>query len=128
MTFPKKARYRFIHSDDKKLSTIREIDIFLGLKMDIFYRVRDYFRVTETLPDGYNQESFYILACVDKNSVNLINVETGTRLFFKPLVVNDLHKINRINIYEYMDTEDRQLTLEQITIQHLLFSLSKKHT
>lgn len=128
MTFPKKARYCFIHSDDKKLSTIREIDIFLELKMDIFYRVSDYFRVNETLPDGYNQESFYILACVDKNSVNLINVETGTRLFFKPLVVNDLHKINRINIYEYMDTEDRQVTLEQITIQHLLFSLSKKHT
>jgi hypothetical protein len=96
--------------------------------MNIFYSVGDYFKVNETLPDGYNKESFYILACVDKNSVNLINVETGTRLFFNPLVANDLHKINRINIYEYMDIEDRQVTLQQITIQHLLFSLSKKHT
>lgn len=90
-----------------------------------YFSIGDSFLITENF-DGIKYNAYYKLSCVGDKEVNLISYETGVRYFYKSLVVNDIHKINKDLIYKHPDINNNT-TIFSISKEELFCTLNIKY-
>jgi hypothetical protein len=91
-----------------------------------YFSTGDYFKFVEEI-DDYIRTTFCFLCSVGKQQVNLVALENGSRFFFNPLTVKDLHKIEKSLIYKNLDTLDRKVNFTKIHKHEAFYTLYIKY-